>query len=102
MKLLKISILIIGGIGFSGCSTTKYRQYHVSLELESPCISVKLTKKEKEHVFPDPIDKDNLTESELIIDAVGRKIDGSYQTCGKNHIKNSGILTKHNELHSDR
>jgi len=102
MKLLRILILIIGGIGFSGCSTTKYRQYHVGLELESPCISVKLTEKERDHVFPEPIDKNNLTESELIIDAVGRKIDGSHQTCDKNNNKNSVILLKHNELHQDK
>lgn len=86
MKLLRILILITGGIIFSGCSSVKYKLIHKSLELDNPCIFQKLTESEKA----------------VILESTGRKIDHNHQSCEIQHKKNSGILQAHNELHQDK
>ena len=84
MKLLRILILITGGIGFSGCTSVKYKLIHESLEAQdSPCTFQKFTESEKA----------------AMSESIGRKIDHNHQTCEIQHKKNNGILLKHNELH---
>ena len=85
MKLLKRLILIIGAIGFSGCSSVKYKLIHKSFELDSPCIFQKFTELEKA----------------AMLESIGRKIDHNEQTCKIQHSKNNGILQAHNELHEN-
>ena len=83
MKLLKILILTIGVTTSSSCSTIRYKNIHVGLELQTPCIFEKFTEEEKQ----------------VMSETIGRKIDHNHQSCEIQHKKNSDILLKHNELH---
>lgn len=95
---------MIGVLNFSGCTTTKWNNLHVAVDISNPCVLLfeELTSIEKQQVFPKPFDKENLTESEKIIDSVGRKISSNYQTCGVRYNENRGNLTNHNQLHEDK
>ncbi len=85
MRLLKILMIVIGGLAFSGCSTTKHIIAHVDLTLEDPCIFEKFSESEKNTMMED----------------VGKKIYRNQQSCQIRYNKNRVILESHNIAHKN-
>ena len=83
MKELKILMVLIGVIISSSCSTTRYRNIHLDLALQTPCIFEKFTEEEKQ-VMSEPI---------------GQKIYRNQQSCKIRYQKNYDIISAHNEAH---
>lgn len=85
MKKLRILLIVIGGLGFSACSTTKHIIAHVDLDLESPCVFEKFSE----------LEKDTMSEE------VGKKIYRNQQSCVIHQKANYDKLQVHNRLHQN-
>lgn len=83
MKPLKIMMVLIGAIVFSGCST-QLKIIHVPVDLKDPCLFEKYTESEK----------DTMSEE------VGRKTARNQNACRIRHQRNNDIIKKHNESHT--
>ena len=83
MKKIKILMILIGAILLCNCTTTKYKNIHVDLDITQTCIFQPYTESEK----------DSMSES------VGKKTYSNQQECLNEKEKNHAIIQAHNELH---
>ena len=86
MKHLKIMMVLITWIGCSSCTSTKYINTHVDLEIDDPCV----------------FERYSLEEKLSMTREVGEKTLRNQDSCRIRHQSNSVILAKHNELHQDK
>ena len=91
--------MIVIGAALSSCSTTKYKVIHKPNVLLENCIFEKVTEEERLSVFPQPLDKANLTHDDRMIEVVGRKIYRNQENCRIRHERNQEINNAHNEAH---
>ena len=82
MKPLKITMVLIIWIGCSSCTSTRYINSHVDLEIDNPCVFEKYTLEEKL----------SMTKS------VGEKTLRNQDSCRIRSIKNRAIINEYNRI----
>jgi len=86
MRILKILMILTGAILSSACSSVKYKNIHVALESDTPCVFEKFTEAEKDSM----------------IEPVGKKIHRNQQSCFIRYDENADMLNAHNQAHQDK
>lgn len=85
MMPLKIMTALIIWIGCSSCTSTKYLNTHVNVEIDDPCVFEKYTLEEKQ----------SMTRQ------VGERTLRNQDSCRIRSNKNNAIINAHNELHNN-
>lgn len=101
MQKLKILMILIGVITCSSCTTVKHKKIHDPLILPHNCNFEKLTNDEKINVFPEPLDTENLTTKDRMIESVGRKIYRNNHSCETRQKRINSLIKTHNEEHKN-
>ena len=86
MRLLKTILVLIIWIGCSSCSSTKYINTHVDLEIENPCV----------------FERYSLEEKLSMTKNVGEKTLRNLDSCRIRSQSNYDMITAHNKLHQGK